>query len=69
MFTEEDYRKYFREIEKIERSMGLRFRDYAEKVEDPEIKDFFLDMARQEMAHSRVAEALQSILSDKGLRR
>lgn len=69
MFTEEDYRKYFMQIKKIEEKMGVRFSDYAARVDDQELKNIFSEMSRQESAHGRVAETLLAILSDKGLKR
>ncbi len=69
MFTEEDYRKYFTQIKKIEENMGSHFADYAARVDDPAVKKFFSEMSRQESAHSRVADTLLAILSDKGLKR
>ena len=69
MFTEEDYRKYFVQIKKIEEKMGIRFADYAARVDDPEVKKVFSEMSRQESAHSRVADTLLTILGDQGLKR
>ena len=68
MFTEEDYRKYFVQIKKIEENMGSHFADYAARVKDPEVKKIFSEMSRQESAHGRVADTLLAILSDKGLK-
>jgi len=58
MFTKKDYVKYFLQIKKIEESMGERFRQCAEDLEDPEMKKFFARMHKEEMAHGRVADAM-----------
>lgn len=58
MFTKQDYIKYFLQIEKIEKGMGDGFLKCAEKVDDPELKKFFLRLHTEEMAHDRIANAM-----------
>jgi rubrerythrin len=65
MFTKKDYVKYFLQIKKIEETMGERFLRYSEKLEDPELKKFFLRMHKEEMAHGRVADAMLEMFKDK----
>ena len=65
MFIKKDYVKYFLQIKKIEREMGDRFLRYSEKLEDPELKKFFLRMHREEMAHGEVADLMLEMFKDK----
>ncbi len=65
MFTKKDYIKYFLQIKKIEESMGSRFQQYSERLEDPEMKKFFLQMHREEMAHGKVADAMLEMFKGK----
>lgn len=56
MFSKEDYVKYFLQIRKVELTMYTRFGEYAGAVDDPKLKKFFLDLQRQEKAHSCVVD-------------
>lgn len=65
MFTKQDYVKYFLQIKKIEESMGVGFLRCAERLDDPEMKKFFLKMHKEEMAHGKVADAMLEMFKDK----
>lgn len=65
MFTKQDYVKYFLQVKKIEEIMGAGFLDYSEKLEDPEIKKFFIQLHKEEMAHVKVADAMLEMFKDK----
>ena len=65
MFTKKDYVKYFLQIKKIEVSMGARFLQYSERLEDPEMKKFFLQMHKEEMAHGRVVDYMLGMFKEK----
>lgn len=65
MFTKQDYLKYFLQIKKIEEGMGAGFLQCAERVDDPEMKKFFLKMHKEELAHGRVADAMLEMFKDK----
>jgi len=54
MFSKEDYVKYLLQIRQIELTMHGRFQDYAGKVDDPELKKFFLNLQRQGKAHTNI---------------
>ena len=58
MFSKEDYIKYFLQIRKVELTMHARFGSYAEAVDDPKLKKLFLDLQRQEKAHSRIVDGM-----------
>ncbi len=65
MFTKKDYIKYFLQIKKIEVDMGDRFLGCAKKLEDPEMKTFFLQMHGEEISHSWVVDYILKIFTDK----
>jgi len=52
MFSKEDYIKYFLQIRKVELDMRDNFGSCAEAVDSPDLKKFFLNLQRQEGAHS-----------------
>ncbi|OGR44302.1 MAG: hypothetical protein A2X35_02430 [Elusimicrobia bacterium GWA2_61_42] len=58
MFSKEDYVKYFLQIRKVENTMHERFGTYAEAVDDPQLKKFFLALQRQEKAHARIVDGM-----------
>ncbi len=58
MFSKADYVKYFLQIKKVETTMHDRFEAYAGAVDDPALRKFFIQMAREENAHSRVVESM-----------
>lgn len=58
MFSKADYVKYFLQINKVETTMHAKFTAYSEAVDDPALKKFFSEMARQESAHSRIVDGM-----------
>lgn len=65
MFTKKDYVTYFLQVKKVEERMGAEFLRFAEKLEDPEMKKFFMQMHKEELAHGRVADSMLEMFSDK----
>jgi len=65
MFTKQDYYKYFLQLKKIEENMGAGFLRCYERLDDPEMKKFFLKMHKEEMAHGRVADAMLEMFKDR----
>ena len=65
MFTKQDYIKYFLQIKKIEESMSVKFLRCAEKLEDPEMKELFIQLHKEEMAHNKLADSMLEMFRDK----
>ncbi|HBB67391.1 MAG: hypothetical protein A2X28_07175 [Elusimicrobia bacterium GWA2_56_46] len=65
MFTKQDYVKYFLQIKKIEDSMSVEFLRCAEKLEDPEMKELFMQLHKEEMAHNKLADSMLEMFRDK----
>ena len=58
MFSKADYIKYFLQVKKVETTMQARFQAYSEAVDDPALKKFFAQMAREEKAHARIVDGM-----------
>lgn len=63
MFSKEDYIKYFIQIKNIEKKMRDHFLEYSYKVDDPELRNFFVNLYFQEKAHCKIVDL---ILKDFG---
>lgn len=65
MFSKNDYIKYFERIKAMEMKMAALYRDYTSRVDDPEVKNFFAHIQKEEEAHAKVADAMLKMFSKK----
>jgi rubrerythrin len=63
MFTDEDFRFYFRQMRELERRMQRNYDALAEALADPELQAFFRQLSAEEVAHAgeleRMAESFR----------
>ncbi len=65
MFTKSDYIDYFKQLSIIESTMQKDFTKYAEKVSDPEMKQLFEQLAKDELAHEDIVKSILNIVKEK----
>jgi|GEM_PF-934657 len=58
MFSKEDYINYFLQIKQVELAMQEQFLKYSRAVDDPELKDIFFRLSREETAHNKIVDGM-----------
>ncbi|MFA5157241.1 MAG: ferritin family protein [Candidatus Omnitrophota bacterium] len=58
MLSKRDYEEYLREMEEVEGKMMSLYTEYAEAVDDQELKKLFLQLSRDETMHMNMVENL-----------
>ncbi len=59
MFTKEDFLHYFNQILAIEIEMMETYTDLHNRVQHPEYKKIFAEMAKEEKGHAELIEELK----------
>lgn len=59
MFTKEDFSYYFDQLLAIEIEMMESYTDLSNRVQHPEYKKLFSEMAKEEKAHAELIEELK----------
>jgi len=59
MFTKEDFLDYFDQLQALEIQMKETYADLAKKVQDPEFREIFSRLSREERGHEKRIEVLK----------
>ncbi len=65
MLSRNDYIGYLKEMIDIEQKMKKLYWDLEEKINDPEIKNFFSRMIDEETGHAKIMEFLVEFINRK----
>lgn len=65
MFTNNDFREYFRQIRNMENKMADLYEKTANELLPGEYRDFFMELVHEESIHDESVADLESFFTDK----
>jgi hypothetical protein len=63
LFTKDDYKNYFKQMEKIEKNMHNEAAKMAAYVQDPKLKSILEDISQEETKHLNIIRDIMRIIS------
>ena len=67
MFTKNDLILYLSDLEAIENNMLTTYSSTAEIVDDPKVKNLFLNLAKAEGQHKDLVDQLRALIIKKSI--